>query len=57
MRANTFAADFLIPKQQNDDVRSVRSEADVLVLAPELDISPGIVSGRYQHLTEKWHFY
>lgn len=54
VRANEFAADTLIPSKRNDDVRAIRSKTDVLTLAAELGIAPGIVAGRYQHLTQKW---
>ncbi len=26
-------------------------------MADELSIAPGIVAGRYQFLTDKWHFF
>lgn len=57
MGANTFAADFLIPEHHNQSIGFIRSEAEVLFLADELGISPGIVAGRYQHLTGKWNFF
>ncbi len=55
--ANEFAADILIPLQRNKDVSAIRSETDILTLAAEFGISPGIVAGRYQHLTQKWKDY
>lgn len=57
VRANEFAADTLIPSQRNHDVKAIRSKADVITLAAEFGVSPGIVAGRYQHLTQKWQDY
>lgn len=54
VRANEFAADFLIPKEHNSTIKLIRSEPEVSALAAELGISPGIVAGRYQHLTNRW---
>jgi len=56
-RANCYAADTLIPPQYNDRIRACRAKSDVVSLARELDIAPGIVAGRYQFLTNKWSFY
>lgn len=57
VRANEFAADFLIPKHHNERIVLIRSEAEISLLAAELEISPGIVAGRYQHLTGKWQVF
>ena len=35
----------------------IRSKAELLELADSLETSPGIVAGRYRHLTERWEFY
>lgn len=56
-RANNFAAEFLIPSQYNDAIRRIRSKAEVVQMADRLDISPGIVAGRYQFLTENWSYF
>jgi HTH-type transcriptional regulator / antitoxin HigA len=56
-RANQYAADILIPAKYNLVIPSLRSRAEVLQLATELGIAPGIVAGRYQHLTGKWDFF
>jgi addiction module HigA family antidote len=56
-KANTFAAEFLIPTEYNYEIERFRSKADIIALADKLQISPGIVAGRYQRLTKKWsHF-
>lgn len=55
--ADKFAADILIPANCNEIIVKVRSKAEVLRLADELGIAPGIVAGRYQHLTGKWDFF
>ncbi len=56
-RADRFAAKFLIPSQYDDSIRLIRSKAEIISMADELGIAPGIVAGRYQFLTSKWHFY
>ncbi|WP_027179790.1 helix-turn-helix domain-containing protein [Maridesulfovibrio bastinii] len=53
-RADEFAADFLIPKKYNLKIRRARSKDNIIVLAKNLGISPGIVAGRYCHLTGNW---
>ena len=55
--ADEFAAECLIPRVHNPSVESIRSKDEVLALAARLGISPGIVAGRYQFLTNKWDFY
>jgi addiction module HigA family antidote len=55
LRANTFAAEHLIPSHYNDRIRDAVSDADIKRLASEIGVSPGIVAGRYQYLTRQWH--
>jgi plasmid maintenance system antidote protein VapI len=57
VRANQYASDILIPARFNAIIPTLRSRAEVLQLAGELGISPGIVAGRYQFLTGKWDFF
>lgn len=56
-RANSFAANILIPPQYNDRIRVCRTKSDIVSIAKELGIAPGIVAGRYQFLNKKWSFY
>jgi HTH-type transcriptional regulator/antitoxin HigA len=56
-RANKFAAEFLIPSEYNADVKNITSHNEIITLAGKLKIAPGIVVGRYQFLTKKWHFF
>jgi HTH-type transcriptional regulator/antitoxin HigA len=56
-KANEFAAQILIPSDRNMKIASLRAKADVIRLAAELKISPGIVVGRFQRLTEKWNYF
>ncbi|HKK01073.1 MAG TPA: ImmA/IrrE family metallo-endopeptidase [Desulfuromonadales bacterium] len=56
-RANQFASEILIPAKYNQIIPTLRSRVEVLQLAAELGIAPGIVAGRYQHLTGKWDFF
>lgn len=53
-RADAFAAETLIPEKQNDRVKALQTQTDVLTLARELGIAPGIVAGRHQFLTKNW---
>ena len=56
-QADTFAAEKLIPSKHNARVSRCRSKQEIIDLANELGISPGIVAGRYQFLTGKWQRY
>jgi addiction module HigA family antidote len=56
-RADKFASDLLIPVKYNEAICGLRSRAEVVELAAELGIAPGIVAGRYQFLTKKWDFF
>lgn len=54
-RADDFAAEILIPQRYDPLIKEMRSEFEIFQIAKELKISPGIVVGRYQHLTKKWN--
>ena len=56
-KANEFAAKILIPRDRDPEIASFRAKADVIRLANELKISPGIIAGRFQRLTEKWNYF
>lgn len=57
VRADDFAAKSLIPPEYEKRIRAIQSKDDVLRLAEELDIAPGIVAGRFQFITGQWdHF-
>lgn len=56
-RADQFAADFLVPSRLNEQIKSFRSAKEVTNLAAQLGISPGIVAGRYQFLTNRWSYF
>ena len=56
-KANEFATEILIPRDRDPEVTSLRAKADVIRLADELKISPGIIVGRFQHLTGKWNYF
>ncbi|MDD2507220.1 MAG: HigA family addiction module antitoxin [Candidatus Cloacimonetes bacterium] len=53
--AEQFAADYLIPASFNERILQSKSDQDLCALAKELGLSPGIVAGRYHHLTSKWN--
>jgi plasmid maintenance system antidote protein VapI len=55
--ADEFGAESLIPERYNPRIRAIRSKAEVLALADELGIAPGIVAGRYEHLTKQWEIF
>ncbi|PKN72930.1 MAG: addiction module antidote protein, HigA family [Candidatus Cloacimonetes bacterium HGW-Cloacimonetes-3] len=52
--ADKYAADFLIPESYNDRIVIAQNQQDIEAIAAELGIAPGIVVGRYHHLTGKW---
>jgi len=56
-KANEFAAEILIPRDRDPQIAALRAKADVIRLANELKISPGIVAGRFQRLTKKWNYF
>jgi hypothetical protein len=55
--ANEFAAKILIPRDRDPEIASLRAKADVIRLADELKISPGIAAGHFQRLTKKWNYF
>jgi HTH-type transcriptional regulator / antitoxin HigA len=57
VRADQFAADFLIPAQLNEEIKRFRSIQEITALAAKLGVSPGIVAGRYQFLTNRWSYF
>ncbi|MCW5202272.1 helix-turn-helix domain-containing protein [Desulfobulbus sp. US4] len=57
LRADEYAAEILIPAKYNERIKRLRSKADLVDFARSLGISPGIVAGRYQHLTGKYSFF
>ncbi|MCX5902471.1 MAG: helix-turn-helix domain-containing protein [Proteobacteria bacterium] len=56
-KANEYAAEILIPRSWDSKICSITSKRAVIQIASQLGISPGVVVGRYQHLTKKWHFF
>lgn len=52
-----FESDYAIPRDRDPEIASLRAKADVIRIADELNISPGIVAGRFQHLTQKWNYF
>ncbi len=57
VRAEGFAAETLIPSRYNDRISAFTEEIEIRRIALELDISPGIVVGRFHHLTGKWNHF
>jgi addiction module HigA family antidote len=56
-RASKFAADFLIPPNWNTAIKSAKSADKIREIAQRLEISEGIVAGRYQFLTRRWSYH
>lgn len=56
-RADRFTAEYLIPARYDDEIRTYCTKEEIIRLADKLNISPGIVAGRYQYLTKKWNFF
>jgi len=56
-RANSFAAEYLIPSRYDEEICACRSRAEIIRMADRLDISPGVSAGRYQHLTKRWSYF
>ena len=54
IRADVFAMKFLIHPKYDRIIQNARSKEDIVRIANELGISPGIVAGRYQFLTKNW---
>jgi HTH-type transcriptional regulator / antitoxin HigA len=56
-RADDFAAEMLIPLNFDSSIASARSADEIKSIANQLGICPGIVVGRFQHLTKKWTYF
>lgn len=56
-KADAFAAQILIPKEWNEAISRIRTKEEVVSIAKQLSISPGIVAGRYRHLTGRWSYF
>ena len=47
--ADAFARHFLIPREHEDGLQGLRTEAEIRAFAGRLGIAPGIIVGRLQH--------
>jgi hypothetical protein len=47
----------LIPHDRDPEIALFRTKEGVIRLSNGLKISPGIVAGRFQHLTQKWSYF
>lgn len=56
-KADAFAAETLIPAKHDARISNCRSKQEIILLADELRISPGIVAERYQFLTGQWQLF
>ncbi len=53
--ADVFAASWLIPHTYDAVIKGFRSADEIKGLAVQLGVTPGIVAGRFRHLTGKWN--
>lgn len=56
-RANEYAANVLFPGDSRGYIPDLRSKAKIISFAERIGLSPGIVAGQYQYLTQKWSWY
>ncbi len=56
-KADEFAAESLITRKFDNIIKNVSKKSEIKNLATSLGISPGIVAGRFQHLTKKWAYF
>lgn len=52
--ANDFAAEVLLPGVSNDDIAQLSGPPAAVTLAKRSEVDPGIVAGRYAHITGDW---
>lgn len=57
IKADEFAAEFLIPKKYNSEIETFKTKKQVKEFAAKMGVSPGIVVGRFHHLTQKWSLF
>jgi len=57
VRANDFAASILFPGNSRKKIPKLKTKSKIKIFAKELGLSPGIVAGQYQFLTENWTWY
>jgi addiction module HigA family antidote len=55
--ADKLASDMLIPSNYNAAIKNMTRSSDIISLANHLKISPGIVAGRFRHLTKRWNLH
>ena len=56
-KADRFASEILIPSKYNAGIATIRFKTEIIKWAEKLDISPGIVAGRFRFLTNKWQYF
>jgi len=56
-KADHFAAETLIPSRHNSEIATACTNKDIKNIARDLGICPGIVAGRFRHLTGKWGYF
>lgn len=56
-KADDFAVSILFTNKQRHEIPQLKSYPQVKTFAKELGVSPGIVAGQYQHMTQKWGWF
>jgi len=56
-KADRFASETLIPEKFNSQIAAITTKDEVQRFAEFLDVCPGIVAGRFRHLTKKWNHF
>ena len=56
-KADDFAAEMLIPRTFDSAIAGARSASNIRTIAKLVGVSPGIVTGRFHYLTQKWHYF
>ncbi len=55
IKANNFSENYLIPKKYNSVISEFKTRNEFIKFAKTLNISVGIVVGRYHYITKKWY--
>jgi len=55
IKANNFSENYLIPKKYNSMISEFKTRNEFIKFAKTLNISVGIVVGRYHYITKKWY--
>jgi len=57
IKADSFAADVLIPRKWDSKITAATDKREIVKIASQLGVSPGILAGRYEHLKKDYKTY